>query len=293
MVMPADDGYQDVAALLAWHESGMRAPWKGPDPKQFLEAHCAANQVRRKRDREGGSGGAGSGARACVGPRGKGRLLLPLRLRLPTTHPPTRLPCLPTHSPPQLPAPCFNVFERDRTPARTHFCATAMLPHLGLQLTPDAVYPSPGWWLAGWLGGWVAGRTQRGAARRRQGLRVYWAAAWRRRRLHERRASHPLVPAPPLPTSPLLLQWTPCRTPPCWRCCTWRDPWRPTARWSPLRRRARWRRWAVGQGRSASGAGLAGPACLPATRGGSPCDRMPASPLLPGPTAAARVCDRA
>ena len=50
------------------------------------------------------------------------------------------------HQPPpvQLPAPCFNVFERDRSASRTHFCATCMLPHLGLQLTPDAVYTSPG-----------------------------------------------------------------------------------------------------------------------------------------------------
>lgn len=46
---------------------------------------------------------------------------------------------LPPFSPPatpppaQLPAPCFNVFEHDRTAQRTHFCATCLLPHLGLQ----------------------------------------------------------------------------------------------------------------------------------------------------------------
>ena len=57
--------------------------------------------------------------------------------------PPPLPPPLPLPLPLQLPGPCFNVFERDRTPARTHFCATCLLPHLGLQLTPDAVYPSP------------------------------------------------------------------------------------------------------------------------------------------------------
>jgi hypothetical protein len=58
---------------------------------------------------------------------------------------------------PQLPAPAFNVFEHNRgggggggasgasggDAKRTHFCATAILPHLALQLTPDAVYTSP------------------------------------------------------------------------------------------------------------------------------------------------------
>ncbi|PSC76435.1 choloylglycine hydrolase [Micractinium conductrix] len=44
----------------------------------------------------------------------------------------------------KLPAPAFNVFEHGRTPGgATHFCATCLLPHLGLQITPDAVYPSP------------------------------------------------------------------------------------------------------------------------------------------------------
>ncbi|KAL4421256.1 hypothetical protein ABPG75_010547 [Micractinium tetrahymenae] len=94
MVMPADDGYQEVAELLGWHEKvqagespghGIKR-WTGIAPKEFLEEHCRKHK---------------------------------------------------------LPAPCFNVFERDRTPQRTHFCATCLLPHLGLQITPDAVYPSP------------------------------------------------------------------------------------------------------------------------------------------------------
>ncbi|PRW32559.1 glutamate decarboxylase alpha [Chlorella sorokiniana] len=86
MVMPADDGYQEVASLLSWHEEEVANKWRGLAPKEFLEAHCKAHK---------------------------------------------------------LPAPCFNVFERDRSATRTHFCATCMLPHLGLQLTPDAVYTSP------------------------------------------------------------------------------------------------------------------------------------------------------
>ncbi|KAI7835634.1 hypothetical protein COHA_010465 [Chlorella ohadii] len=86
MVMPADDGYQEVASLLSWHEAEAADKWRGLPPKEFLEVHCKAHT---------------------------------------------------------LPAPCFNVFERDRTATRTHFCATCMLPHLGLQLTPDAVYTSP------------------------------------------------------------------------------------------------------------------------------------------------------
>lgn len=94
MVMPADDGYQEIAELLGWHEAlqagessghGIKR-WTGIGPKEFLEDHCRRHK---------------------------------------------------------LPAPCFNVFEHDRTPQRTHFCATCLLPHLGLQLTPDAVYPSP------------------------------------------------------------------------------------------------------------------------------------------------------
>lgn len=85
MIMPSDDGYQEVAELMSWHETEA-ASWQGAKPKDFLEEHCRSNK---------------------------------------------------------LPAPCFNVFERDRTATRTHFCATCLLPHLGIQLTPDAVYPSP------------------------------------------------------------------------------------------------------------------------------------------------------
>ena len=47
MMVPADDGYQEVAALLSWHEA--EAPsggWVGPAPRQFLEQHCRANKVR-------------------------------------------------------------------------------------------------------------------------------------------------------------------------------------------------------------------------------------------------------
>ena len=56
MMMPADDGYQEVAALLSWHEA--EAPpggWVGPTPRQFLEQHCRANKVRWG---WGGAGGA-------------------------------------------------------------------------------------------------------------------------------------------------------------------------------------------------------------------------------------------
>lgn len=55
----------------------------------------------------------------------------------------------PSLPPSQLPAPCFNVFEHHRSTAhssannRTTFSATALLPHTGLQLTPDAAYSSP------------------------------------------------------------------------------------------------------------------------------------------------------
>lgn len=94
MVMPADDGYQEIAELLGWHEAVQAGEsaghgiqrWTGVAPKAFLEEHCRRHK---------------------------------------------------------LPAPCFNVFERDRTAQCTHFCATCMMPHLGLQITPDAVYPSP------------------------------------------------------------------------------------------------------------------------------------------------------
>ena len=34
--------------------------------------------------------------------------------------------------------PCYNVFEQGKSSSRTHFCATCLLPHTGLQLTPDA-----------------------------------------------------------------------------------------------------------------------------------------------------------
>ncbi|KAL4421666.1 hypothetical protein ABPG77_001207 [Micractinium sp. CCAP 211/92] len=92
MVMPADDGYQEIAELLGWHEAAGESAghgikrWTGIAPKEFLEEHCRKHK---------------------------------------------------------LPAPCFNVFEHDRTAQRTHFCATCLLSHLGLQITPDAVYPSP------------------------------------------------------------------------------------------------------------------------------------------------------
>ena len=173
MVMPADDGYQRVAALLSWHESGAAA-WRGPAPKAFLEQHCRDHKVSVRY-----FGTVIHTAHMCVvGWNGRlegwqrwevvayaQALLLSLRgarahapgcmaatAALPA-HPPgfprsNLVPprCRPpphTHHLPQLPAPCFNVFEHDRTPARTHFCATCLLPHAGLQLTPDAVYPSP------------------------------------------------------------------------------------------------------------------------------------------------------
>lgn len=44
MVMPADSEYQEVSALLSWHEVG-GATWRGPAPKDFLEQHCAAHKV--------------------------------------------------------------------------------------------------------------------------------------------------------------------------------------------------------------------------------------------------------
>ena len=45
MVMPADDGYQEVASLLAWHEEEAAEKWKGLAPKEFLEAHCKGHKV--------------------------------------------------------------------------------------------------------------------------------------------------------------------------------------------------------------------------------------------------------
>lgn len=45
MVMPADDGYQEVASLLAWHEEEAASKWRGAAPREFLEAHCKAHKA--------------------------------------------------------------------------------------------------------------------------------------------------------------------------------------------------------------------------------------------------------
>lgn len=42
--MPSDDGHQAIAPLLCWSEG--EGGWRGPAPKDHLEAYCAGHKVR-------------------------------------------------------------------------------------------------------------------------------------------------------------------------------------------------------------------------------------------------------
>lgn len=190
-----------------------------------------------------GAPGAGADEQLHVGthapPAIRCRLCPSARLR--PLHP-TGPAWLPPRAP-QLPAPCFNVFERDRSGARTHFCATCLLPHLGLQLSPDAVYTSPG-------------GLPRGLCVAAQGVGSAWGAAAYRRGASLASAAPPagaLLPTPFLHCLPL--QWMRWRMPPSWRLSTWRGRWRPTAPSSALPTPATWRRRVVFTGPLRAGGG--------------------------------------